>query len=70
MPFGLGPRHCVGMKFALLEIKLALTKLLMKYDVLPSPKIPKKLTFEEGTAIRRAKDGIPVIFKKRVLSQP
>ena len=54
-----------GMKFALLEIKLALTKLLMKYDVLPSPNMPKKLAFEEGLAIRRAKGGIPVIFRQR-----
>ena len=38
MPFGLGPRNCAGMRFALMEIKLALIKLITKYNVSPSPK--------------------------------
>ncbi|KAI4456099.1 cytochrome p450 [Holotrichia oblita] len=45
LPFGTGPRNCIGSRFALLESKTLLTYILSKFDVIPTAKteIPLKL---------------------------
>jgi cytochrome P450 len=36
-PFGIGPRHCLGMRFSLTETKIAMAKLLMEFKFEPAP---------------------------------
>lgn len=37
LSFGAGPRHCLGMRFALTEAKLAIAKLLINFKFEPAP---------------------------------
>ncbi|CAH0723080.1 unnamed protein product, partial [Brenthis ino] len=46
IPFGLGPRNCIGSRFALCEFKMLLYKILLHIEVSPSKKtrIPAKIS--------------------------
>ena len=42
LPFGHGPHSCIGMRFAKMQIRLVLARMLRKYrlDVTPDTKVP------------------------------
>ncbi|UXI22220.1 MAP kinase-activated protein kinase [Sarcoptes scabiei] len=43
LPFGGGPRNCIGMRFALAEAKLALANLLINFRFIKSSQTTEKL---------------------------
>ncbi|GBP26433.1 Cytochrome P450 9e2 [Eumeta japonica] len=45
MPFGIGPRNCIGSRFAITEVKAMVFELLRNFEVTPSPKtrVPAEL---------------------------
>ena len=67
MAFGNGPRNCVGMKFALIELKMAMVKLLQSFEFDLVDK-EKNLELNETNMIRTPKDGVKVILRKKCLS--
>jgi len=62
MPFGAGPRVCVGAAFAVMEAVMALATLVRDYEITPKPgcrpKLKMKITLRPG-------GGIPATVKRR-----
>ena len=51
MPFGVGPRNCIGMRFALLEVKLALARLVRHFCFLTCAETQIPLKIKEVPAL-------------------
>ncbi|NP_001165994.1 cytochrome P450 336B1 [Nasonia vitripennis] len=64
MPFGEGPRMCVGMRLALMIIKLAIVKLLLRYSIEQSSKTKKPLVLDATSFLTYPKGGWWARFKK------
>lgn len=60
--FSAGPRNCIGQRFAMLELKCALSNLLRAFEFLPVEDYQPKLLQE---LILKTHNGIQVRIKKR-----
>nr|CAD7602486.1 unnamed protein product [Timema genevievae] len=58
LPFGEGPRMCLGMRFALLGVKVAVVALLSKYELSVSKKTLLPIRLDHSTIILSAKGDI------------
>ncbi|XP_076361148.1 cytochrome P450 3A8-like [Tachypleus tridentatus] len=56
IPFGAGPRNCVGMRFALMEAKFCLVHVLRCFRFQTCPETKEKLEFFIGQGILQAKE--------------
>ncbi|XP_004599716.2 cytochrome P450 3A6-like isoform X1 [Ochotona princeps] len=60
LPFGAGPRNCIGMRFALMNVKLALVQLMQNFSFKPSKETQIPLPVSPHSLIKPEK---PIILK-------
>ncbi|XP_061720502.1 cytochrome P450 6B4-like isoform X2 [Cydia pomonella] len=65
LPFGLGPRYCIGIRFAQIQIRMCMAKLLSQFRVEPSKNTPRQLQYEPRRVVLYPIGGIPINFIKR-----
>jgi cytochrome P450 family 3 subfamily A len=58
LAFVAGPRNCIGMRFALLEAKLALSNLILEFDFVRSPRTSDPLDFSAAKIMLAPKEVI------------
>lgn len=63
LPFGAGPRNCIGMKYAMMEIKVALVRILRKFKFVQSPETQVPLVLQSGLTLY-PRDGIYLRVKR------
>uniref|UniRef100_A0A1L8E459 Putative cytochrome n=1 Tax=Nyssomyia neivai TaxID=330878 RepID=A0A1L8E459_9DIPT len=63
--FGEGPRICIGMRFGLFQVKVALYTLLSKYNIRVAPKQQQPLGVNVQSFLLAPKEGIWLTLEKR-----
>jgi len=63
--FGQGPRNCIGMRFALLEAKVALLAVCRRFTFLPGTKMKEPLRQDPNSQLGWPKGGIWVNVQRR-----
>lgn len=67
LPFGLGPRVCIGKRFALLELKMAICKIIRRFKISQCAETEDPLKFIVPSIIINPENGIKVKLESRSL---
>ncbi|XP_075210857.1 putative cytochrome P450 6a17 [Lycorma delicatula] len=65
LPFGEGPRNCIGMRFGILQVKTGLASLLSNYSFHRTPETQVPIVLSTKSFVTTAKDGIKLKISKR-----
>ncbi|XP_063537295.1 cytochrome P450 6B6-like [Cydia strobilella] len=66
LPFGVGPRACIGERLGLMQSLAGLAAILSKFTVLPAPETVRRPIVEPKSGIVQSiKGGLPLMFNER-----
>ncbi|CAH1104820.1 unnamed protein product [Psylliodes chrysocephalus] len=63
MPFGEGPRICIGERLGLITSKLGIISVLTKFEVERCAQTPDPVIFEAKSLVLQSTVGLPMVFK-------
>ncbi|XP_060533560.1 probable cytochrome P450 6a23 isoform X2 [Cylas formicarius] len=63
MPFGLGPRNCIGLRFGIMEVKLGLAMILDKFEVCTGPLTKIPVTLDPNTMLLSSVERVYIRLK-------
>lgn len=64
MPFGVGPRLCIGKRFGVMQVKTALVHILSNFEVTPCKDTPKVLKYDPKSFLLHPLKEINLNFKR------
>ena len=64
--FSIGPRQCIGTRFAMLQLKMGIANMVSKFLILPTSRLPDKYEADPKAGSFKVKGGIWVKFERRV----
>ena len=63
--FSIGPRQCIGSRFAMLQLKTGIANMVSKFRILPTPRLPEEYEPDPKSGSFQVKGGIWVKFERR-----
>uniref|UniRef100_A0A1Q3FNR7 Putative cytochrome p450 n=2 Tax=Culex tarsalis TaxID=7177 RepID=A0A1Q3FNR7_CULTA len=64
LPFGEGPRNCIGMRFGLMQIRVGLIAMLREFRVRPSARTPVPLKLDLKSNMPMPEGGVPLLLER------
>lgn len=64
LPFGEGPRNCIGLRFGYMQTRIGIIKSLLDYKYSTCEKTPKTIVFDPNNNFLSSKDGLWLRIEK------